>query len=64
MGTERVATQDIPGTPGFVLVLVVVLVLEKWGWGGFDFADMCSKRFLSREYGFCPEGTTGLSPGF
>jgi hypothetical protein len=37
-----------------VLVLVVVLVLE--GWGGFDFADRCSNRFLSREYGFCPEG--------
>jgi hypothetical protein len=34
------------------------------GWSGFDFADRCSKQFLSREYESCPEGTTGLSPGF
>jgi hypothetical protein len=26
------------------------------GGSGFDFADRCSNRFLSREYGFCPEG--------
>ena len=31
---------------------------------GFDFADRCSNRFLSRGYGFCPERTIGLSLGF
>ena len=36
-------------------VLVLVLENRAGTWGGFDFADRCSNRFLYREYGFCPD---------
>ena len=41
--------------------------VNKFGvFGAVEWLRFCGQlppRFLSRKYGFCPEGTTGLSPG-
>ena len=49
---ERQLVLSRPLRPG----AEVARILQSEIRSGFDFADRCSNRFLSREYGFCPEG--------
>ena len=44
-------------------VLVLVLENRAGSWGGFDFADRCSNRFLYREDGFWSRRDYRTQPG-